>query len=83
MLGVDEAYLWPDALSREQVTATSEGELLALCPHRTDVPHAEWERLFSEARRDIGVLVYSGLFLSEDAALKKILADQASAGSPP
>jgi transcriptional regulator with XRE-family HTH domain len=79
-LGVDEAYLWPGALSREQVTATSEGELLALYPHRTDVPHAEWERLFSEARRDIGVLACSGLFLSEDSALKKILGDQASAG---
>jgi hypothetical protein len=29
-LGVDETYLWPDALSREQVTAASEGELLTV-----------------------------------------------------
>jgi hypothetical protein len=79
-LGVDETYLWPDALSREQVTAASEGELLTVYPHRTDVPHGLWERLFADAEHDIGVLVYSGLFLSEDAALKKILADQAGAG---
>lgn len=79
-LGVDENYLWPDALSREQIAAASEGEVLAIYPHRTDVPHALWERLFSEAERDIGVLVYSGLFLSEDAALKKILAEKAASG---
>ena len=79
-LGVDEVFLWPDALSRDQVTAASEGELLGLYPHRTDVPHALWERFFSEAKTSIGILVYSGLFLSEDTALKKILADQAGSG---
>lgn len=79
-LGVDESYLWPDALSREQVTAASEGEVLAIYPHRTDVPYALWERLFAEAEREIGVLVYSGLFLSEDTSLKKVLAEKAKAG---
>jgi lambda repressor-like predicted transcriptional regulator len=79
-LGVDERYLWPDALSRDQVTAASEGEVLAIYPHRTDVPHALWERLFSEAEREIGVLVYSGLFLSEDTTLKKIMTDKAASG---
>ncbi len=79
-LGVDEVFLWPDALSREQVAATSEGELLAIYPHRTDVPHALWTRLFSAATRDIGVLVYAGLFLSEDTAIKKILTEKAQKG---
>lgn len=79
-LGVAESYLWPDALSREQIAAASEGEVLAIYPHRTDVPHALWERLFSEAEREIGVLVYSGLFLSEETALKKVLAEKAKAG---
>ena len=32
-----------------------------------------WDRLFAAAGRDIGVLVYSGLFLAEDAVLQKIL----------
>jgi lambda repressor-like predicted transcriptional regulator len=79
-LGVDEAYLWPGALSREQVAAASDSELLAVYPHRSDVPRDAWGRLFSSAERDIGALVYSGLFLAEDAGVQKILADKARAG---
>jgi transcriptional regulator with XRE-family HTH domain len=79
-LQLDEAYLWPGALSREQVAAASDSEVLAIYPHRSDVPRDAWERLFSSAERDIGVLVYAGLFLAEDAAAKKVLADRARAG---
>jgi transcriptional regulator with XRE-family HTH domain len=79
-LSVDEAYLWPDALSREQVAAASDSELLAIYPHRSDVPRDTWERLFQAAEREIGVLVYAGLFLAEDAAIQKILADKSRAG---
>jgi transcriptional regulator with XRE-family HTH domain len=76
----DEAYLWPGALSREQVAAASDSEVLAIYAHRSDVPRDAWERLFASAEREIGVLVYAGLFLAEDAAAKKVLADQARAG---
>jgi transcriptional regulator with XRE-family HTH domain len=79
-LGVDEVYLWPDALSDEQVAAASRSEVVAVYPHRSDVPRAVWERLFSAAEREIGVLVYAGLFLAEDAALQKVLAGKARAG---
>jgi hypothetical protein len=79
-LAVDEAYLWPDALSREQVAAASDSEVLAIYPHRSDVPRDTWERLFQLAEREIGVLVYAGLFLAEDAALQKILAGKARTG---
>jgi lambda repressor-like predicted transcriptional regulator len=79
-LGVDEAYLWPDALSKEQIAAASQSELLAVYPHRADIPRETWERLFSAAEREIGVLVYSGLFMAEDAVLQKILQDKASGG---
>ena len=79
-LGVDEGYLWPDALSRDVVGAASESEVLAVYPHRWEVPRDEWERLFAGAEREIGVLVYSGLFLAEDAGVQKILADKAAAG---
>jgi transcriptional regulator with XRE-family HTH domain len=81
-LGVDEAYLWPDALSKEQVVAASQSELLTVYPHRADIPRETWERLFSAAEREIGVLVYSGLFMAEDAVLQKILQDKASDGVP-
>jgi transcriptional regulator with XRE-family HTH domain len=79
-LGVDEVYLWPDALAREVVGAASESEVLAVYPHRSEVPRDALERLFTAAEREIGVLVYAGLFLAEDAGVLKILADRASAG---
>ena len=79
-LAMDEAYLWPDALSREQVSAASEGEVVAIYPHRSDVPHDAWQRLFSSAEREIGVLVYAGLFLAEDAGIQDVLAAKAQAG---
>ena len=79
-LAVDEAYLWPDALSREQVTEASNSEVVAIYPHRSDVPHEVWEQLFSAAKQEIGILVYAGIFLAEEAAVQKILAAKARAG---
>jgi lambda repressor-like predicted transcriptional regulator len=79
-LGMDEVYLWPDAMSRDQVTVASESEVLAVYPHRSDVPRDAWGRLFETAEQEIGILVYSGLFLAEDAVAQKILADKARSG---
>ena len=79
-LQLDEAYLWPGALSREQVAAASDSEVLAIYAHRSDVPRDAWERMFASAEREIGVLAYAGLFLAEDAAAKKVLAERARAG---
>jgi transcriptional regulator with XRE-family HTH domain len=79
-LGVDEVYLWPDALPREQVSAASESEILAVYPHRSEVPRDAWHRLFDRAQEEIGVLVYAGLFLAEDAGLQRILRKKADAG---
>jgi transcriptional regulator with XRE-family HTH domain len=79
-LHLDETYLWPDALSREQVAVASDSEVLAIYPHRSDVPRDVWERLFAPAERDIGVLVYSGLALAEDTGVQKILAERAREG---
>lgn len=80
LLTVDESYLWPDALSRDQVTAASEGEVVAIYPHRFDVPRDSWRRLFESAEQDIGVLVYAGLFLAEDLSLQNLLVKRARAG---
>jgi hypothetical protein len=76
----DESYLWPGALPRDQVTAASESEVLAIFPHRSDVPRESWAQLFEAAEEEIGVLVYSGLFLAEDAVVQKTLIDKARAG---
>jgi transcriptional regulator with XRE-family HTH domain len=78
--GVDEAYIWPDALDRDQVAAVSESEIVAVYPHRSEVPRDLWGHLYSQAEQEIGVLVYSGLFLSEDAGIQRIFKDKAKAG---
>lgn len=80
MLRTDEAFLWPDALSSDQVAAAAESEIVTVHPHRWAVPQDAWGRLFATAEREIGVLVYSGLFLAEDTRVQRLLADKARAG---
>ncbi|MFG1806115.1 helix-turn-helix domain-containing protein [Streptomyces sp. NPDC049040] len=79
-LGLDETYLWPDALSPDQVAGASESEILTVYPHRWAVPSDLWRRMFETAEREIGVLVYSGLFLSEDAGTHQVFRAKADAG---
>ena len=57
---MDESYIWPDALGRDEVAAVSESEVVAVWPHRWAVPRDTWGHLFSQAEREIGVLVYAG-----------------------
>ncbi|HET6292225.1 MAG TPA: helix-turn-helix transcriptional regulator [Kribbella sp.] len=80
-LGVDESYLWPDALSRDQVVAASESEVIAVFPHRSEVPRDAWRRLFESGEEEIGVLVYAGLFLAEDTGLLRIIRKKAESGA--
>ena len=79
-LGVDESYLWPGALPKEQITSASQGEILTIYPHRWDAPRETWKRLFSSAQQEIGVLVYAALFLAEDTGFQEILSQKARAG---
>jgi transcriptional regulator with XRE-family HTH domain len=79
-LGFDEAYLWPDALSRDQVAAASSSEILAVYPHRSEIPRDVWHRLFEATDEEIGILVYAGLFMAEDSRLHKIFLKKAKAG---
>lgn len=79
-LETDETYLWPDALSREQVASASESEIVTIYPHRWSAPRDAWGRLFGAAKHDIAVLVYSGLFLAEDQGMVQLFADKARAG---
>jgi len=80
-LGVDEGYLWPDALTKDQVTAASASEVIAVYPRRSEVPRDAWRRFFESADEEIGVLVYAGLFLAEDTSLHRIIRKKAKAGA--
>jgi hypothetical protein len=47
--GVDESYIWPDALDRDEIIAASESEIIAIYPHRWAVPRDTWGHLFEQA----------------------------------
>lgn len=79
-LGAEEEYLWPGALSRDQVTVASESEIIAIYARRSDAARETWTRLFESAENEIGILVYAGLFLAEDAGAQRLLADKAKSG---
>jgi len=78
--GVDESYIWPDALDRDEVAAVSQSEVVAVWPHRWAVPRDTWGHFFSQAEREIGALVYSGMFMAEDIGVHRLFADRARAG---
>ena len=78
--GVDEVYIWPDALDSDQVMAASESEVVAVYPYRRAVPRDTWGHLFGQAKREIGVLAYSCYFLAEDAGLRQLIAEKAESG---
>ncbi|HEX2301157.1 MAG TPA: XRE family transcriptional regulator [Pseudonocardiaceae bacterium] len=79
-LQADETYLWPDALAPADVADASESEILTIYPHRWAVPRDAWGNLFSAAEQEIGVLVYSGLFLADDTGMHALLTRKASEG---
>ena len=79
-LGVEENYLWPEALPPEQHKAASQSEIVEIYPHRWTVPTDLWKRLFTEAKQEISILVFSGFFLADDPSMIKLLADKAKAG---
>lgn len=79
-LGVDESYLWPDALTRDHVANASESEIINIYPARWTVPSDLWRTFFDNAEREIGILAYSGLFIPEDTGILRILRRKASDG---
>jgi transcriptional regulator with XRE-family HTH domain len=78
--GVDESYIWPDALNNDQILSASESEIVAVYPYRRAVPRDAWRHLFGQAEREIGILAYSCYFLAEDAGVRQLLAEKAESG---
>lgn len=66
LLGESERYLWPEALGSERTARVDESEVLRVYPNRSGVPRELWDRLLSEAAARIEILVYVGMFLTED-----------------
>jgi len=77
LVGRHEFDLWPQLTGAEPVSP----EVVATYPHRSAVPAQVWHALFAGAETEIGVLVYSGLFLAEDAECLQLLAAKAADGA--
>lgn len=76
LVGRHEYDLWPQLAGMSPIDA----ELVGTYAHRAAVPRDAWLALFAGAREQIGVLVYSGLFLAEDVELRQLLVRKASDG---
>jgi hypothetical protein len=75
-----ENYLWPDAVAPERVAEIGGSEVIKVYPHRHAVPHELWKRLITNATDEVEILVYVGMFLTEDPSLIKRLRGKAQAG---
>lgn len=76
LLKVDVTTLWDDDRAVESATDLSKAEIIAVYPHRHMVPPDLWRQIFARAQKYIDVLVYSGLFLSEDRRFHDLLAEK-------
>ncbi|MEV7417492.1 helix-turn-helix transcriptional regulator [Streptomyces sp. NPDC089919] len=73
-LGVDVTTLWPeDARSLESSADLSKAEIVTVYPHRHMVPAGLWREIYNRAEKHVDVLVYSGLWLSEDPKFLDLL----------
>lgn len=63
ILQEDESYLWPEAVDRSSLAGA---ELVASYPRRADVPRHLWTELLRQAERNVDLLAFAGLFLTEE-----------------
>ncbi|MGA5556923.1 XRE family transcriptional regulator [Streptomyces lavendulocolor] len=77
-LKVDVTTLWNDSRAVESAADLSKAEILTVYPHRHMVPAGLWRELYAKAERRLDVLVYSGLWLSEDPVFLDILRAKSS-----
>ncbi|MTE20163.1 XRE family transcriptional regulator [Streptomyces sp. TRM43335] len=81
-LRVEETFLWPAPQPRTGRPAAGSGaELVGTYANRASVPREMWLSLLQEARREIGVLVFSGTFFAQsNPHVAKMLAERAADG---
>jgi transcriptional regulator with XRE-family HTH domain len=81
MVRENENYLWPDAIAPERKAEIGGSEIVKVYSHRHTVPADLWTRLLNQAEEHIEVLVYAGLFLTDDSTLIKRLQRKAEEGA--
>jgi len=81
MVRETENYLWPDAVAPERKAEIAESEVVKVYPHRSNVPADLWDHLIDAATEYIEVLLYSGMFLTDNVTWRKQLRTKAEAGT--
>lgn len=79
-LHTTESYLWPNALSREEASTVSQSELVTFFPHRNSIPTELWDRVVSDAKERIDIVVLAGLFLVERPNFIRTLVEKSQNG---
>ena len=79
LLNRTEDELWPPSGVAGRLNRRGD-EVRTVYPHRWAVPREVWVRHFERAEKEISVLVYSGLFLAEDAGVVRLLGEKAVSG---
>ncbi|WP_174188477.1 helix-turn-helix domain-containing protein [Nocardia barduliensis] len=76
-----ESFLWPEASTPERVAEVASSEVVAMYPHRHEVPRDLWLKLFDQTTEQLDILVYAGMFLTDDTALLTQLQQKARRGT--
>ncbi|MFJ2610251.1 XRE family transcriptional regulator [Streptomyces sp. NPDC087425] len=80
VLQVDVTTLWDDERNAASASDLAKAEIATVYPHRHVVPQGLWREIYARAERTLDVLVYSGLFLSEDPAFHALVRAKQEAG---
>jgi transcriptional regulator with XRE-family HTH domain len=80
-LKVDVTTLWEDGRTVDSATDLTKAEIAAVYPHRHTVPSGLWRELYGRAEQNLDVLVYSGLFLSEDPLFHDLVKAKVASGA--
>ncbi|MEV5843154.1 helix-turn-helix transcriptional regulator [Streptomyces sp. NPDC051985] len=75
-LKVDVTTLWDDDRAVESAADLTKAEIVNVYPHRHTVPPNLWREIYARAENNLDVLVYSGLFLSEDPVFLDLLKEK-------
>ncbi|ASU61160.1 XRE family transcriptional regulator [Nocardiopsis dassonvillei] len=80
LLQTEEDALWPQESQGNEAHAPISEHVQRVYAHRWQVPREVWWDLFSSAEQEIGILVYSGLFIADDAGMLGLLRVRAQDG---
>lgn len=80
LLRESESYLWPSAVGDEKATEVSGSEVVQVFPSRNAIPRDLWDRLLNQATGRVDVLVYVGMFMTENPDLLPALTAKGAAG---